>query len=172
MNEVIDSRAFPEFCGIDSPHQVPDGDTIGRFRNLLEKHGIQEKIFVKVVETLTERGLILKRGTIVNSTLISALTSTKNKEKKRYPDVHSTRKRNQYYFEFKAHIGVDMDTGLVHTVKAIAANVHDAVMTSQLLHGEEKVVSGDSGYLGAQKREDAILINKNGQEIEYAKIAV
>lgn len=167
MNEVIDSRAFSEFCGVNSPNQIPDGDTIGRFRNLLEKHEIQEKIFAKVVDILTKKGLILKRGTIVDSTLITAPTSTKNKDKKRDPEAHSTKKRNQYYFGFKAHIGVDKDTGLVHTVKATAANVHDVTMTSQLMHGEEEELYGDSGYLGADKREDAILINKNGKEIEY-----
>ena len=79
MNEVIDSRAFSEFCEVDSPNQVPDGDTIGRFRNLLEKYEVQERIFAKVVDILTEKGLILKRGTIVDFTLISAPTSTKNK---------------------------------------------------------------------------------------------
>ena len=167
MNEVIDSRAFSEFCGVDSPNQVPDGDTIGRFRNLLEKHEIQEKIFAKVVEILTKKGLILKRGTIVDSTLISAPSSTKNKEKKRDPEAHSTKKGNQWYFGFKARIGVDKDSGLVHTVKATAANVHDVTMTSELLTGEENEVYGDSGYLGAEKRGDAILTNKNGQEIGY-----
>ena len=80
MNEVIDSRAFSNFCRVDSPNQVPDGDTIGRFRNLLEKHEIQEKIFAKVIDILTEKKLILKRGTIVDSTLIAAPTSTKNKK--------------------------------------------------------------------------------------------
>ena len=167
MNEVIDSRAFSEFCGVDSPNQIPDGDTIGRFRNLLEKHEIQEKLFATVVEILEEKGLILKRGTIVDSTLIAAPTSTKNKEKKRDPDAHSTKKRNQWYFGFKAHIGVDEDSGLVHTVKATSANVHDVTMASKLLHGEEKGFIGDNGYQGADKREDAILTNKNGEKIEY-----
>ena len=167
MNEVIDSRAFSEFCGVDSPNQVPDGDTIGRFRNLLGKHEIQEKIFAEVVKILTEKGLILKRGTIVDSTLISAPTSTKNKEKKRDPEAHSTKKGNQWHFGYKAHIGVDKETGLVHTIKATAANVHDVNMTSELLHGEEDDVYGDSGYTGADKRDDAVLTNKNGKKIDY-----
>ena len=167
MNEVIDSRAFSEFCGVDSPNQVPDGDTIGRFRNLLEKHEIQEKIFAKVVEILTKKGLILKRGTIVDSTLISAPSSTKNKEKKRDPEAHSTKKGNQWYFGFKAHIGVDKDSGLVHTVKATGANVHDVTMTLELLHGEENEVYGDSGYTGADKRDNAVIRNKNGKKIKY-----
>lgn len=167
MNEIIDSRAFSEFCGVDSPNQVPNGDTIGRFRNMLEKFRLQEKIFAKVVEILTEKGLILKRGTIVDSTLIAAPSSTKNKEKKRDPDAHSTKKGNQWYFGYKAHIGVDKDSGLVHTVEATSANVHDVTMTSQLLHGEENEVYGDSAYCGADKREDAIIRNKNGRKVRY-----
>ncbi len=167
MNEVIDSRAFSDFCCVDSPNQVPDGDTIGRFRNLLEKHNIQEKLFAEVLKILTEKGLILKRGTIVDSTLIVAPSSTKNVEKKRDPEAHSVKKGNQWHFGYKAHIGVDKDTGLVHTVKATAANEHDVTVTSQLLHGEEKEVYGDSGYIGADKRKEAILKNKSGNKIKY-----
>lgn len=167
MNEIIDSRAFSEFCGVDSPNQVPNGDTIGRFRNMLEKFRLQEKIFAKVVEILTEKGLILKRGTIVDSTLIAAPSSTKNKEKKRDPQAHSTKKGNQWHFGYKAHIGADKDSGLVHTVEATSANVHDVTMTSELLHGEENEVYGDSAYLGADKREDAITRNKDGRKVRY-----
>ena len=90
--EAIDSRAFSEFCGVDSSNQVPNGDTIGRFRNLLVKNGLQEKLFAQVVTALTEQGLILKKGTIVDSTIISAPSSTKNKEKKRDPDAHQVKK--------------------------------------------------------------------------------
>ena len=92
MNEVIDSRAFSNFCGINTPEEVPDGDTIGRFRNLLTKNGLQEKIFAAVVEILMERGLILKKGTIVDSTFIESPSSTKNREKKRDPEAHSAKK--------------------------------------------------------------------------------
>lgn len=165
--EVIDSRAFSDFCGVESSNQVPDGDTLGRFRNLLIRNGIQEKLFTQVTKLLQERGLLLKKGTIVDSTLISAPSSTKNKEKKRDPEAHSTKKGNNWHFGYKAHIGVDKDTGLVHTLKVTAANVHDVTMTSQLLSGEEKTVHGDSGYLGAEKREDAVLRNKNGKKIHY-----
>lgn len=90
--EVIDSRAFSEFCGIDSSSQVPDGDTLGRFRNLLIRNGIQEKLFAQVARLLQERGLLLKKGTIVDSTLISAPSSTKNAEKKCDPEAHSTKR--------------------------------------------------------------------------------
>ena len=164
--ETIDSRAFSDFCGVDSSNQVPDGDTLGRFRNLLLKNGLQEKLFAQVVAMLMERGLILKKGTIVDSTIISAPSSTKNKEKKRDPDAHQVKKGNTWHFGYKAHIGVDKDSGLVHTVEATSANVHDVIETSKLLTGEEKVVYGDSGYLGAGKRDDAI-IRKTGRKIKY-----
>lgn len=114
-----------------------------------------------------ERGLILKKGTIVDSTIISAPSSTKNKEKKRNPDAHQVKKGNTWYFGYKAHIGVDRDSGLVHTVEATAANVHDATETSKLLTGDEDEVYGDSGYLGAEKRGDAIIRNKAGRKIKY-----
>ena len=165
--EVIDSRAFSDFCGVNSSNQVPDGDTLGRFRNLLSHNGIQEKLFAQVVRLLQERGLLLKKGTIVDSTLISAPSSTKNREKKRDPEAHSTKKGNTWHFGYKAHVGVDRDTGLVHTLKVTAANVHDVTITAQLLTGEEETVHGDSGYLGAEKREEAVLRNKDGRKLRY-----
>ena len=165
--EVIDSRAFSNFCGVESSNQVPDGDTLGRFRNLLIRHGVQEKLFTQVVEQLEARGLLLKKGTIVDSTIISAPSSTKNAKRERDPEAHSTKKGKNWYFGYKAHIGVDKDTGVVHTLKATAANVHDVTMTSQLLTGEEESVYGDSGYLGAEKREDAVVKNKKGKKIRY-----
>ena len=165
--EVIDSRAFSDFCGVDSSNQIPDGDTLGRFRNLLMSNGIQEKLFAQVTGLLQERGLLLKKGTIVDSTLISAPSSTKNKEKKRDPEAHSTKKGNTWHFGYKAHVGVDRDTGLVHTLKVTAANVHDVTMTAELVTGEEDTVHGDSGYLGAEKREGAVLRNKKGKRIRY-----
>lgn len=167
VSEVIDSRAFSEFCGIASSNQVPDGDTLGRFRNLLTRNGMQERLFAQVVEQLKAQGLLLKKGTIVDSTLISAPSSTKNVKKERDPEAHSTKKGNSWHFGYKAHVGVDKDTGLVHTLRTTAANVHDVTMTPQLLSGEEETVYGDSGYLGAEKREDAILRNKDGKKIQY-----
>ena len=165
--EVIDSRAFSEFCGVDSSNQVPDGDTIGRFRNILVRNGLQEKLFQQVATLLTERGLILKKGTIVDSTLISAPSSTKNREKKRDPEAHSVKKGNTWHFGYKAHIGVDRDTGLAHHVEVTSANVHDVTVVPQLLSGEEESVYGDSGYLGAEKREDAVKRNQQGRKIRY-----
>ena len=165
--EVIDNRAFSDFCGVDSSNQVPNGDKLGRFRNLLIQHGLQDQLFTQVVVMLMERGLILKKGTIVDSTIISAPSSTKNKDKKRDPDAHQTKKGNAWHFGYKAHIGVDRGSGLVHTVKATGANVHDVSMTPELLQGEEETVNGDSGYVGAEKREDAIVRNNKGKKIRY-----
>ena len=145
VTEVIDSRAFSDFCGVESSNQVPDGDTLGRFRNILLKNGIRQELFAQVVELLTQRGLILKRETIVDSTFIEAPSSTKNQKKERNPEAH---------FGYKAHIGVDSESGLVHTVQITAANVHDVCVTADLLTGEEEQVYGDSGYLGAEKRRE------------------
>ena len=165
--EVIDSRAFSEFCGVDSSNQVPDGDTLGRFRHILEKNGIQQKLFARVVKTLMEKGLILKKGTIVDSTIIEAPSSTKNQKKERDPDAHQVKKGNAWHFGYKVHIGVDKDSGLAHTVEVTGANVHDVTMVPKLLTGTEETVYGDSGYLGAEKREDAIIKNLAGKKIKY-----
>ena len=117
--EAIDSRAFSDFCGIDSSNQVPDGDTLGRFRNLLIKNGLQEKLFAQVVAALMERGLILKERN--NRGFYHHFRSVfhEKKEKKRDPDAHQVKKGNTWHFGYKAHIGVDKDSGLVHTVEAI-----------------------------------------------------
>ena len=165
--EVIDSRSFSDFCGIESSNQVPNGDTIGRFRNILIQNGLQEKLFQQVVDLLTERKLILKKGTIVDSTLIAAPSSTKNREKKRDPEAHSVKKGNAWHFGYKAHVGADKDTGLVHHVEVTSANVHDITMLPKLINGEESSVYGDSGYIGAEKREDAVIRNQAGQKIKY-----
>ena len=138
--EVIDSRAFSDFCGVESSNQVPDGDTLGRFRNLLIRNNLQEKLFAQVVGLLAQRGLILKKGTIVDSTFIESPSSTKNQKKERDPEAHSAKKGNTWHFGYKAHIGVDSKSGLVHTVKVTAANVHDVTVASDLLTGEEEVI--------------------------------
>jgi transposase, IS5 family len=167
VTEVIDSRAFSDFCGVESSNQVPDGDTLGRFRNLLVKNGLQEKLFAQVVELLSKRGLILKRGTIVDSTFIESPSSTKNQKKERDPEAHSAKKGNTWHFGYKAHIGVDEESGIVHTVKVTAANEHDVTVGSELLTGEEERVYGDSGYLGLEKRPEAKKKNKQGHRIRY-----
>jgi len=167
MTEVIDSRAFSRFCGVDSSNQVPDGDTIGRFRAILVKNGLQEKLFSQVVELLSEKGLILKKGTIVDSTIIESPTSTNNKKRERDPEAHQTKKGNTWHFGYKAHIGVDADTGLAHSLEVTAANVSDVSQTPNLLTGEEDVVYADAGYIGADKRENAKKKNKRGKKIKY-----
>ena len=167
MNEIIDSRAFSNFCGIDSSNQVPDGDTIGRFRGILTRSGLQEKLFSQVVKMMTERGLILKKGTIVDSTLIESPPSTKNEERERDPEAKQTKKGGTWHFGYKAHIGADKETGLVHHVEVTGANIHDVTVTHALLNGSEETVHGDSGYTGAEKREDAILKNKQDKRIKY-----
>ncbi len=167
MMEIIDSRAISEFCGVDSSNQIPDGDTIGRFRALLMKNDLQEKLFAQVIGLLSVQGLILKKGTIVDFTIIAAPSSTKNREKKRDPDAHQTKKGNTWYFGYKAHIGVDRETGNVHHVVVTGANVHDVTVVPVLLTGDETEVYGDSGYLGADKREGAITRNTNGKTIRY-----
>lgn len=103
----------------------------------------------------------------MDSTIIAAPSSTKNKEKQRDPDAHSVKKGSAWHFGYKAHIGVDKDSGIVHSVEVTAANVHDVEVTPKLLTGEEDTVNGDSGYLGAEKREDAVVRNKKGKEIRY-----
>ncbi len=165
--EAIDSRAFSEFCGVDSSNQVPDGDTIGRFRNILVRNGLQEKLFAQVIDMLQQKGLLLRKGTIVDSTLIEAPSSTKNRERQRDSEARQVKKGNAWHFGYKAHIGVDRKTGLVHHLEVTGANVHDVTVVPKLLTGEETEVYGDSGYLGAEKREDAIIYNDQGRKIRY-----
>lgn len=165
--EAVDSRAFSDFCGIESSNQVPDGDTLGRFRNLLIYNGLQEQLFAQVVKLLQQKGLLLKKGTIVDSTIIAAPSSTKNQDKQRDPEAHQVKKGNEWHFGYKAHIGVDKDSGIVHTLKVTAANVADVAVTSELLHGSEETVYGDSGYLGAGKRNNALVRNNQGKKVKY-----
>ena len=120
-----------------------------------------------MVQSLTEKGLILKKGTIVDSAIIEAPSSTKNKKKERDPDAHQVKKGNTWHFGYKAHIGVDQDSGPVHSVEVTGANTHDVTMVPKLLTGEENTVYGDSGYLGAERRDDAITRNTNGKKINY-----
>ena len=165
--EVIDSRAFSEFCDVTSSNQVPNGDTIGRFRNILIRNQLQEKLFTDVVTRLKAKGLMLMKGTIVDSTLIAAPSSTKNQKKERDPDAHQVKKGNQWYFGYKGHIGVDRDTGLINKIETTAANVHDVNKIPDLMEGTEEELYGDSGYTGAEKREDALQTNDKGHKIEY-----
>jgi IS5 family transposase len=132
---------------------VPDATTLLGFRHLLEENGLTATIFETVESQLRERGLLMSQGTLTDATILAAPSSTKNQEKARDPEMHQTRKGNQWYFGMKAHIGVDADSGLVHTVVGTAANVSDVSQSEHLLHGEEEVVFADAGYIGADKRE-------------------
>ncbi|TAM11529.1 MAG: IS5 family transposase [Nevskiaceae bacterium] len=150
---LYDSVAMRRFVGIDLGREAaPDETTVCKFRHLLEKHGLADRLFAAVSEHLKRHGMKLSQGTLVDATLIAAAPSTKNKAKARDPEMHQTRKGNQWYFGMKAHIGVDEGTGLVHTVVSTAANVADVTEVGKLLHGREKRVFGDAGYIGAEKR--------------------
>ena len=156
MEEALhDIALFREFVGLGWDSRLPDESTILRFRHLLEKHKLAEQILALVNDLLRGKGLMLKAGTVVDATLISAPSSTKNAGGERDPEMHQTRKGNQWYFGMKAHIGADAESGLVHTVRGTAANVNDVVEANSLLHGQETDVFADAGYQGAHKRPDA-----------------
>jgi len=149
---LYDSRAMRRFVGIDLGREpAPDETTICKFRHLLERHNLGDRLFALIAEYLQENGLKVTTGTIVDATIISAPSSTKNKDRKRDPEMHQTRKGNQWYFGMKAHIGVDSRSKLIHSVAATAANVHDSQLLPDLLHGEETRVWGDSAYTGQGK---------------------
>jgi IS5 family transposase len=148
---LYDSRSMRQFVGIDLGQEpVPDETTICKFRHLMERHNLGDELFRLVNVYLEENGMKLSRGTIVDASIISAPSSTKNKDKARDPEMHQTRKGNQWYFGMKAHIGVDSGSKLIHSVVATAANVHDSQVLDDLLHGEETRVWGDSAYSGQQ----------------------
>jgi len=146
---LYESPALRGFAGIDLGRAAaPDETTILNFRHLLEKHALNGKILDTVNLHLASQGIRISTGTIVDATIISAPSSTKNEKKERDPEMHQTKKGNQYYFGAKAHIGVDSKEGVVHSVCTSAASVHDRHMLPDLLHGNEKKVWGDAGYQG------------------------
>ena len=146
---LYDSRAMRSFVGIDLGREpAPDETTVCKFRHLLEAHNLGGQLFTLINEYLEENGLKVSTGTIVDATIIDAPTSTKNKEGKRDPEMHQTKKGNEWYFGMKGHIGVDSQTKLIHSVAATAANVHDSQLLGDLLHGDETRVWGDSAYSG------------------------
>jgi IS5 family transposase len=149
---LLDSTALRRFVGIDlGRERVPDGTTLLKFRRLLEKHKLGEELFATVGQVLQARGLKVGTGTIVDATIIGAPSSTKNADRARDPEMHQTRKGQQWYFGMKMHIGVDSRTGLAHSAVVSAANVHDKHPLPDLLHGNEQRVYGDSAY--ASQRE-------------------
>ena len=157
MEEALhDTPLFREFAGVGGwSDRVPDETTILRFRHLLEKHKLAPEILKSVNELLSAKGLLLKAGTVVDATLIAAPSSTKNKTGERDSEMHQSKKGNQWHFGMKAHIGVDAESGLVHTVRGTSGNVNDVVQANALLHGEEAEAFGDAGYQGVDKRDDA-----------------
>lgn len=157
MKESLhDTPLYCEFARLDpGATRLPDESSILRFRHLLEANNLSLQIMAAINTTLSKRGLLLKTGTVVDATLIAAPSSTKNSSGERDPEMHQTKKGNQWHFGMKANIGVDADSGLVHSVIGIAANGHDATQASALLHGEESRAFGDAGYQGVEKRPEA-----------------
>lgn len=157
MEEALhDMPVFREFARLDdAAARLPDETTILRFRHLLEKHDLAVDMLRVVNDLLQAKGLLMKKGTVVDATLIAAPNSTKNADGERDPEMKQTKKGNQWYFGMKAHIGVDADSGLVHRVIGTAANVNDVTQAGGLLHGEEAMAFGDAGYRGVHKRPEA-----------------
>lgn len=158
---LYDSQALQRFARIDlSAEGVPDATTLLNFRHLLETHDLCKGLFTAINADLATRGLLLREGTLVDATLIAAPPSTKNAKRERDPEMHQTKKGNQWYFGMKAHIGADRDSKLVHTVVVTAANVADVTKTSELLHGEETQVHADAGYTGVEKRPEIVALKR------------
>lgn len=164
---VYDSQAMRSFLRINlAADPVPDATTLLKFRRLLETNDLCAGLFKTINAHLEERGLLMREGTLVDATIIHAPSSTKNKDKSRDPEMHQTKKGNQWYFGMKAHIGTDRDSGMVHTVISTAANVSDISQTAGLLHGHETQVHADAGYTGVEKR-DEIQAEDPGGRIDW-----
>ena len=159
LYEIAPLRQFARLNLVDA---IPDETTILNFRRLLERHALAPELFGQINAYLAEKKLLLKQGTIVDATIIHAPSSTKNAEGKRDPEMHQTKKGNQWYHGMKAHAGVDASSGLVHSVTTTPANIADVTQLGALLHGEEQVVYGDGGYTGAEKREEL-----KGVDVEF-----
>ena len=152
---LYDSIAMRTFAGIDlAVESVPDATTLLKFRRLLVEHGLTRALFDEIGIMLCQRGLLMKEGTIVDATIIEAPPSTKNAEKSRDPEMHQTKKGNEWHFGMKAHIGVDADSGLVHSLVGTAANESDVSQAHALLHGHEELAFGDAGYTGVASRDE------------------
>jgi transposase, IS5 family len=155
MEEALyDVPLYREFAGLGGVSRLPDRVSILRFRHLLEQHQLAEQFLQMVNSQLSAKGYMLKEGTVIDATLIAAPSSTKNKSGERDPQMHQTKKGNQWHFGMKCHIGVDADSGLVHAVVGTAANVNDVTQAHALMHGDEREVFGDAGYQGVEKREE------------------
>ena len=151
---LYEAESVRRFAGLRLSDPIPDESTILHFRHLLERHQLGQGLFEEVKGYLEEQGVRLREGTIVDATIVEAPSSTKNRTRERDSEMRQVKKGNQYYFGMKLHIGVDADTGLVHSLSTTSANVHDVTEAHRLLHGREKQVWGDAGYIGVQKREE------------------
>lgn len=153
-DSLYEIESMRRFAKLRLSDRIPDETTILNFRHLLEAHKLGEKLLQEINSHLASKGCKLREGTIVDATIIEAPSSTKNKEKSRDPEMHQTKKGNQWHFGMKLHIGVDADTGIVHSATGTAANEHDITQADKLLHGNEQRVHGDAGYMGIHKREE------------------
>ena len=162
MEEALhDVPLYRQFAQLDAGMtRLPDETTILRFRHLLEQHRLADQFLATINATLAQAGLMVRSGTMVDATLIAAPSSTKNAKGERDPEMHQTKKGNQWYFGMKAHIGVDADSGLVHTVIGTAANVNDVTQADALLHGAEDIAFADAGYQGVARRSEGLVRNR------------
>ena len=152
---IYDSQAIRGFVGGDlSRGEAPDATTLLKFRRLLETNHLTERIFTAINAHLADKGLLLKEGTVVDATIIAAPSSTKNQSGKRDPEMHQTKKGNLWHFGMKAHIGVDAQSGITHTLVTTLAHISDVTQAHDLLHGQERVAFGDAGYRGVEKRSE------------------
>ncbi len=151
---LYEVESVRRFAGLRQSGPLPDETTILKFRHLLERHGLGEGLFEAINAHLADEGHSLRRGTIVDASIVDAPSSTKNRKGERDPEMHQTKKGNQWYFGMKAHIGVDAESGLAHTLETTPANVSDVVVAHALLHGGEAEVYADAGYQGVGKREE------------------
>ena len=166
-DSIYDSYAFRLFMGLDfMSEQVPDATTLCKFRKLLVDNGIAEKFFIAITHCLEEHGHMMRGCTVVDATIIEAPSSTKNKDKSRDPEMHQTKKGNQWHFGMKTHVGVDAGTGYIHSVTVTSANEHDITEAHNLIREDDEVVYGDSGYTGIEKREE-IASDPQKSAIEY-----
>ncbi|ASI68629.1 transposase [Diaphorobacter nitroreducens] len=172
---LYDSQSMREFVGIDLAREsVPDATTLLKFRRLLEEHQLTAALFEGINAHLAERGLLLREGTMVDATIIAAPPSTKNKDHARDPEMHQTKKGNEWHFGLKAHIGADAQSGLVHSLHTTAANESDVAHAHEVLHGQETKVHLDAGYTGVEKREEVTQAQAQGRimaDIEWVVAA-
>ena len=154
---LYEAESVRRFVGLNLTEALPDETTILHFRHLLERHQLGKGLLEEINAHLESQGLRLREGTMVDASIIEAPSSTKNRSRERDPEMHQTKKGNQWHFGMKAHIGVDADTGIVHSLSTTAANAHDVTEAHNLLHGGETQVWCDAGYQGVHKREENLV---------------